>query len=65
MAIPEVTLTDVIISNLTFAQNKVELRDLNFSVPIEFYHFTEQNRKFDYENFHEIGKIYTDSIDLE
>lgn len=61
------TLTFIIVitSNLTFAQNKVELRDLNFSVPIEFYHFTEQNRKFDYENFHEIGKIYTDSIDLE
>ncbi|WP_046745423.1 hypothetical protein [Kordia zhangzhouensis] len=50
---------------LTFAQNKVKLRDLTFSIPTEFNYFTEQDRKLDYENFHEIGKIFTDSTDLE
>ncbi|WP_289045365.1 hypothetical protein [uncultured Olleya sp.] len=59
------TIIILIISNLTYAQNKVELRDLTFSVPTEFHHFTEQDRKFDYVNFHEIGKIFTDSTDLE
>ena len=54
-----------VISNPFFAQNKVELRDLTFSVPDEFYYFTEQNRKFDYKNFHEVGKVYTDSNNLE
>lgn len=49
----------------TFAQNKVELRDLSFSIPSEFNYFTEQDRKLDYGSFHEIGKIYTDSTDLE
>jgi hypothetical protein len=59
------TIIIFIISNLAYGQNKVELRDLTFSVPAEFYHFTEQNRQFDYENFHELGKIFTDSTDLE
>jgi len=55
----------LVISNLTFAQNKVELRDFTFSVPTKFHYFTEQDRKIDYENFHETGKLFTDSIDLE
>jgi len=59
------TIIILIISSLTFAQNEVKLRDLTFMVPNEFYHFTEQNRQFDYENFHELGKIFTDSTDLE
>jgi len=50
---------------LTFAQNKVDLRDLTFSTPTEFNYFTEQDRKLDYENFHEVGKIFTDSTNLE
>lgn len=50
---------------LTFSQNKVELRELTFSIPNEFNYFTEQDRKLDYETFHEVGKIYTDSTDLE
>ncbi|WP_432671403.1 hypothetical protein [Flavobacterium sp. SM2513] len=60
-----ITILIIILSNSLFAQKQVELRDLIFSVPSEFNYFTEQNRKFEYENFHEIGKIYTDSIDLE
>lgn len=60
-----ITILILIISNSVFSQNKVELRDLTFFVPTEFNYFTEQNKKFDYENFHEIGKIYTDSTDLE
>lgn len=60
-----ITILFLIISNSVFSQKKVELRDLTFSVPTEFNYFTEQNRKFDYENFHEIGKIYTDSTDLD
>ncbi len=55
----------LIITNSLFAQNKVELRDLTFSVPSEFNYFTEQNRMLDLEDFHEVGKIYTDSTDLE
>ena len=50
---------------LTFAQSKVELSELTFFVPAEFNYFTEQDRKLDYENFHEVGKIFTDSTDLE
>lgn len=60
-----ITFLILIISNSLLSQIKVELRDLTFSVPTEFNYFTEQNRKFDYEYFHELGKIYTDSIDLE
>ncbi len=59
------TILILVISNFTIAQRKVELRDLTFSVPSEFYHFTEQDRQVDYESFHEIGKIFTDSTDLE
>ncbi len=59
------TIIILITSSLTFAQNEVELRDLTFSIPNEFYHFTEQNRQFDYENFHELGKVFTGSTDLD
>ncbi|AZJ31568.1 hypothetical protein SAMN05444344_2297 [Tenacibaculum mesophilum] len=55
----------LLIPVLTFAQNKVELRDLTFFISTEFKYFTEQDRKLDYKNFHEVGKIYTDSTDLE
>lgn len=37
---------------------------MTFSVPTEFSYFAEQNRTLDYEDFYEIGKIYTDSTDL-
>ena len=50
---------------MTFAQNKVELRDLTFFVPTEFNHFTEQDRQYEYAHFHQLGKIFTDSTDLE
>lgn len=60
-----ITFIVLVISNFAFAQNKVELRDLTFSVPSEFYYFTEQDRELDYENFYQIGKIFTDSINLE
>ena len=48
----------------TYAQNKVELRYLTFSIPNEFIHFTEQDRKLDYSAFHEVGKVFTDSTNL-
>lgn len=60
-----ITILILIITNSLFAQNEVKLRDLTFSVPSEFNYFTEQNKMLDSEDFHEVGKIYTDSTDLE
>ncbi|WP_405207203.1 hypothetical protein [Aquimarina sp. LLG6339-5] len=55
----------LLIWNPIISQTKVKLRDLTFSVPSEFHHFTEQDRKFDLDFYHETGKIFTDSVDLE
>ncbi|WP_299685440.1 hypothetical protein [uncultured Dokdonia sp.] len=55
----------IVMTNLASAQTEVKLRDVTFSVPAELYYFTEQDRKIDYEPFYEVGKIATDSVDVE
>lgn len=54
----------LLIPNLIYTQNKIELRDLSFSVPNEFFHITKGN-KLDYQNYYETGKIYTDSTKMQ
>lgn len=49
--------------NLGYCQLTVELRDVSFSVPQEFSHFSDQDKPIDYDGFYEVGKIFIDSID--
>ena len=51
--------------NLGFCQQSVELRDVSFNVPQEFTYFSGRDKTIEYDGFYEVGRILTDSIDLE
>ena len=57
--IKQITILIFIISNTVQAQHQIELRDVTFAVPSAFKHVTEQDRKFDDENFHEAEKNHS------
>lgn len=59
------TIIILLISFFTVAQQKIQLRDVNFEVPSEFLHVVKENNRIDYDAYYENGKIYADSTRVE
>lgn len=59
------TIILLLMVNIGYCQLQVELRDVSFSVPQNLSYFSEQDKIIDYDGFYEVGKIFTDSSDLD
>ena len=55
----------LITSIYSFGQSKIELKDLTFSIPNNFYETIHEEKTSSQNTFFEIGKIYSDTLDLE